>query len=138
MSPAKSLATKTVIVSACSCLQNRNAASGFPTQYRAARFSGMKPNSRGSLNLWTKCFPVSAWSNLSWAKRKSQARRSVSCCTFFLRMASSIKHQLVLQFLSWWTHCLGVRVASRLFGDEWCVSRQVPCPRSVELDLSGL
>ena len=38
--PAKLLFTKTVIMSKCSCLPNRNANFGFPTKYRAARFRG--------------------------------------------------------------------------------------------------
>ena len=37
-SPAKSLSTKTVILSTCFCLRNLSAALGFPTRYRAARF----------------------------------------------------------------------------------------------------
>ena len=69
-SPAKSLSTKTVILSACSCLRNRRAALVFPTRYRAARFSGTKSNSRGTLILWVKCFAVSARSNLSWQSMK--------------------------------------------------------------------
>ena len=70
-SPAKSLSTKTVILSACFCLRNLSAASGFPTRYRAARFNGTKSKSRGSLILWAKCFTVSARSNLSWSKNGS-------------------------------------------------------------------
>ena len=39
---------------------------GFPTRYRAARFSGRKSNARGSLILWAKCLAVSAKSDRSW------------------------------------------------------------------------
>ena len=52
-------------------LRNLSAALGFPTRYRAARFNGIKSNSRGSLILWAICFAVSARSNLSWAKYES-------------------------------------------------------------------
>ena len=71
-SPTTWLSTKTVILSTCSCLRNLNAALGFPTRHRAARFSGIKSNSRGSLIPWVKCFAVSARSNLSWAKYESR------------------------------------------------------------------
>ena len=70
-SPAKSLSTKTVILSTCFCLRNLSAALGFPTRYRAARFNGINSNSRGSLILWAKRFVVSARSNLSWARYES-------------------------------------------------------------------
>ena len=50
--------------------RNRIAALVFPTS-RAARLSGTKSNSRGSLIFWAKCFAVSAKSNLSWAKSES-------------------------------------------------------------------
>ena len=63
-SPAKSLLTKTVILSTCFCLRNLSAALGFPTRYRAARFNGTTSNSRGSLILWAKCFAVSATSRI--------------------------------------------------------------------------
>ena len=43
-SPAKSLSTKTVILSACSCLRNRSAALGFTTRNRAVRFNGQSRN----------------------------------------------------------------------------------------------
>ena len=68
---AKSLSTTTVILSTCFCLRNLSAALGFPTRYRAARFNGTKSSSPSSLMLWTKCFAVSARSNLSWAKYES-------------------------------------------------------------------
>ena len=70
-SPAKSLSTKTVILSTCFCLRYLSAAVGFPTRYRAARFNGTKSNSRGSRILWAKCIAVSAGSTLSWAKYES-------------------------------------------------------------------
>ena len=63
--------TKTVILSTCFCLRYLGAALGFHTRYRAARFNGIKSNSRGSLLLWAKCFAVSARANLSWAKYES-------------------------------------------------------------------
>ena len=44
---------------------------GFPTRYLAARFNGIRSNSRGSPNIWAKCFAVSARPNLSWANGKS-------------------------------------------------------------------
>ena len=93
-SPAKSLSTKTVILSTCFCLQNLSAALGFPTRYRAARFNGMKSNSRGSLILWAKCFAVSARSNLSWPRYESliQAdlyRVASSCFRIGLRLPSN-------------------------------------------------
>ena len=44
---------------------------GLAHQIRAARFNGVKSNSRGSLILWAKCFAVSAKSGLSWAKYES-------------------------------------------------------------------
>ena len=69
--PAQSLSTKTVILSTCCCLRNLSAALVFPTRYRAARFNGIKSNSRGSLNLQAKCFAVSARSNLSQARYES-------------------------------------------------------------------
>ena len=59
-SPAKSLSTKTVILSTCFCLRNLSADLGFPTRYRTARFNGTKSSSRGSLILWAKCFAASA------------------------------------------------------------------------------
>ena len=57
-----------LILSTCSCLLNGIAALGFPTRYRAARFSGTKSNFCGSLILEATCFAVSARSNLSWAR----------------------------------------------------------------------
>ena len=39
-SPAKSLSTKTVILSTGCCLRSLSAALGFPSRYRAARFNG--------------------------------------------------------------------------------------------------
>ena len=64
---------------------------------------------------------------------KSHARRSVSCCTFFLQKwtFSSMSHKLVLQFLLWCTHCLGVLVAFRFFDGEECASQ-------VKLNVQGL
>ena len=70
-SPAKSLSTKTVILSTCFCRRNLSAALGFPNKYLAARLNWKKSNSQGSLILWAKCFAVSARSNLSWAKYES-------------------------------------------------------------------
>ena len=54
-------------------------------EYSAARFSGMKSNSQGSLTLWSKRFAHSAESNLSWSQI------CVSCTQADLyRVASSV------------------------------------------------
>ena len=63
--------------------------------YRAARFSGMKSNSRGSLIRWATCFAVSATSNLFLGQiRKTHACRSVTCCIFLLQNVTlpTIRH----------------------------------------------
>ena len=57
---------------------------GFPNDHRAARFSGIKSNSRGSLIPWVECFAVSARSNLSWAKCESRMHADL------YRVASSL------------------------------------------------
>ena len=73
-SPAKSLSTKTVILSTCSCLRIRVAAFGFPTRYLAARFSGTMSNSCGSLILRAKKSAVSARFSLSRANYDSRTQ----------------------------------------------------------------
>ena len=70
-SPAKSLSTKTVILSTCYCLRNLRAALGIPTRYRAARFNGTKSNSRGSLILWANVLLFQQDPNLSGVKYES-------------------------------------------------------------------
>ena len=84
----------------------------------ALRFSGMRSNSRGSLILWANCFAV-ATSNLSWAKYEIyHTCRSVACCIFPLQNLTlpTIQHYLVLKFLSWCSHRLGLRVCIQIRG----------------------
>ena len=50
------------------CFRSLSSAWGFSTKCCTASFNGTKSN---SLILWTKCFPVSARSHLSWAKYES-------------------------------------------------------------------
>ena len=83
-SPAKSLSTKTVILSTCSCLRNRYAIRGFPTRYRAARFqrneielAKFSHSLVQMLRGFCKIQPV--FSQL----RKSHACRWVTHCIFF-------------------------------------------------------
>ena len=88
----------------------------------ALRFSGMRSNSRGSLILWANCFAV-ATSNLSWAKYESyHTCRSVTCCIFTLQNLTlpTIQHYLVLKFLSWCSHRLGLRVCIQCLGIVLC------------------
>ena len=113
-----------MILSTCSCLRNRIAASDFPTRYRAAHSSGTMLNSRGSLILWAKSFAVCAKSTLSWAKEESLMHADLYRVAFsFFKIGLFLppNTNLSCSFLSWCTHCLGVRVASRFFDDEACV-----------------
>ena len=125
-SPAKSLSTMNVIVSACPCLQNRIAAFGFQTRYFAARLSGTESNYRGSLVLWAKCVCCFCEILLVFGQiRHSHASRSVSCCIYLLQnwTPSPVQHTRVLQFLSWCAHCLRVQVSSTFSDDESSLSQ---------------
>ena len=76
-STAKSLSTKTVILSTCFCLRKSQRCFGLSHQIPRRTFQRMKSNSRSSLILRAKRFAVSARSTLSWARYESlNARRS--------------------------------------------------------------
>ena len=106
----------------------------FPTRYRAARFSGTKSKSCGSLILWAKC--VCCFRKIYYVlgqMGKSHASRSVSCSIFSLQKSDSFNHltptclviSLVVYSLSWRSRCI------HIFDDEWCT-------RTVQFDLSRL
>ena len=105
---------------------------GFSTKYRAARLSGIKSNSRGSLILWATYFA----SILSWAKYESLMDADpfrVASSLFKIGLFQPTNTNLSFSF-SRGEFSLGVRVASRFIEDEWCMSQEklnVRAPSSV-------
>ena len=69
-SPAKSLFTKTVILSTDFVFEI-SAPLFFPTRYRAARVNGTKSNSRSSVIPWANVLQFQQKSDLCWAKYES-------------------------------------------------------------------
>ena len=131
-SPAKSLSTKNVILSTCSCHRNRIAALGFPKRYRAARFSGntriLAVHSPLSQRFCGFRKVKSAFGQIG----KRHARRSVSCCMFFpqnfFRLTPTcLVVSLVVYPLSWCSRFFVMR--------NVCLKSGSQCPRIVQFDL---
>ena len=122
-SPARSLSTKTVILSTCFCLRYLSAALGFPTKYRAARFNGAKSNSRGSLILWAKGFAF--FSQIQFCLVPGQKVSHKQICIVLLHLFSESDSVFRLTPTCLVVSLVGfsVRVASRFTDDEWCVSQ---------------
>ena len=129
-SPAKSLSTKTVILSTCFCLRNPSAALGFPTRYRAARFSGIKSNSRGgSLSSFSWPNASQFLQGLICLGPKMKVSYKPICIVLLLLSLESDSVFLLTPVclavsLSWCAHCFNVRIiASGWTDDEWSVSQ---------------
>ena len=126
--PANSLSTKNEILSTCSCHQNRIAALGFPTRYRASRFGGntrilaVHSPSGPKVLRFPQC-QICFWPN-----------RKASCTKIFI-MLHVLSSELD-SFFRLTPTCLGVRVASIFFVmRNMCLKSGSQCPRIVQLDL---
>ena len=137
-STTKSLSTKNVILSTCLCLRNLSAALGFPPDIVLHVSTRTKSNSLGSLNLWAKCFAVSARSNLSWAKNESliQADLYLVASSLFrigLRFPSSTSLSCSFSRAVLTAFVFVVHPDSLMMSGA-CVSSQVRCPGTVQFD----
>ena len=118
-SPAKSLFTKTDILSKCFVF-------GIVLKLLVSRQHTVLVECPWFTHLLGQmCFCARKVLSASGHGPRSLAGRSVSCCIFLPQSwtLSSVIKKLVLQFLSRCACCFFVRVALNLCDDEWCVSQ---------------
>ena len=125
-SPAKSLSTKTVIVSTCSCLRKRNAVRDFPNQVSCCTLQRNEVEvTRFTHSLGKRHCSFCQIKPVLGQIRKSHACRSVTCCIFFIQNLTlpTIRHSrpCLAVSLSRYSHGRGFRIAFRFINDEWCV-----------------
>ena len=123
-SPAKSLSTKTVIWSMCSCLRN-----GITAFWFLDKIPRCTPQRNNVEFLWFAHFSgpnvLLCPQGLICRGPKTTASYKQICIVLHVPSPEldSVYHQLVLQFLSWCANCLCVRVANRFLAGEWGVSQ---------------
>ena len=92
---------------------------GFPTRYRAERFSGRKPISRGSLHSVSGPNASRVLQNLSWTKYESLMHAGLNrVASSLFRLGRFLPYTNLSCSLSRGAHCFAVRVESRFIDDE--------------------